>query len=129
MLRTPCALRVCHCMLGNSLIQKSRQSWKVVVGFAVVLLGFLVMAYGLGRLEKPAGVTFALGGMATDIVAFISMIVSIRCRACGMRWLWAAVKNQDQLQWSNWLLAQRVCPRCGDDPSLSAAQHLEDGAR
>ena len=106
-------------MLNSSLIQKSRQSWKLIVGFAMVLLGFVVMAYGLSRLEEPGGVAFALGGMATDIVAFIMMSVSICCRACGMRWLWAAMKNQDQLQWLNWLLAQRVCPRCGDDPSRS----------
>ena len=104
-------------MTSKSLIPKSGQSWKLFVGFAGVFLGFSAMVYGLNRLEDPSAVSLTLGGMAFDLVAFVSMCVSIRCRACGMRWLWAAVKNQEHIQWVNWLLAQRVCPRCGYDPS------------
>jgi hypothetical protein len=105
-------------MTSTSLIQKSRQSWKLFVGFAGVFLGFSAMVYGLNRLEDPLGMSLTLGGMALDLVAFVSMCVSIHCRACGMRWLWAAVKNQEHLQWVNWLRTQHVCPRCGDDPSV-----------
>jgi hypothetical protein len=103
-------------VLNESLIQKSRQFWKLLVGLGFVFAGFFVMAYGLSDLESVMGVNLALIGMATGLMAFALMLISIHCPECGMRWLWAAVRNADHLQWFNWLVAQRVCPRCGHDP-------------
>jgi hypothetical protein len=100
-------------MFKESLVAKSGQTWKLGLGLSGILAGSGIMFVGLSRL-RVGGTPYALTGMALGVVAGIAACVSIRCSKCGMRWLWAAVRNQDQLQWLNWLLAQRVCPRCGD---------------
>ena len=103
-------------MLKDSLVAKTGQTWKLAVGVFGLLTGFVTMLFGLSRLSH-GGVLYALSGLVLGVATAVAACISVRCCHCGMRWLWAAVRNQDQLQWLNWLLAQRVCPRCGDPGS------------
>ena len=107
-------------MSGNSLILRSGQGWKLLAGGTALVIGFGGMVFGLQELREPRGIAFALGGMAIGILAMVLTCLLIRCETCGMRWVWAAVRNQDHQQWVNWLVAQRVCPRCGYDPDAQA---------
>lgn len=101
----------------QSILWTSEQFWKFVTGILVALFGFVMMAYGLNDLDGKLGVTFALVGMAVDLAGFLAICLFVQCPSCGMRWLWAAMRNQDHRQWFNWLVAQRECPRCGYDPA------------
>jgi hypothetical protein len=109
-------------ILRGSIIEKSNQTWKLVGGLALLASGFSVMVVGLARLEHSTGFALTLLGMALGLGAAIATTLSIRCPACGARWLWLAVNTQEHLQWLNWLSAQHVCPRCGGDPTRRSAQ-------
>ena len=104
-------------ILRGSILEKSNQTWKLVGGLASMAFGFAVMIFGLAHLERPQGFTITLVGMAVDLGAGIAAALSIRCPSCGARWLWLAVRTQEHSRWLNWLSAQAVCPRCGDDPA------------
>ena len=113
-------------MFRNSIVQESGQLWKLVAGLLSLSIGFLIMVYGLRNLRGPDGFTFTFVGMVIGICAFVAMCRAISCPACGMRWLWAAMKTQEQSQWLHWLRAQRVCPRCGHNP-MSAKRQSDRG--
>jgi hypothetical protein len=102
-------------MFRNSILQKTGQMWKLIVGLLALGVGFLVMVWGLKHLRAPDGFTFTFGGLAIITCAFVVMCAGISCPACGMRWLWTAIKTQEHSQWLNWLRTQPVCPRCGYD--------------
>lgn len=101
--------------LRHSIVGKTGQSWKLGLGLTFLLIGFATMVTGLQRLQQPNGFETCLTGIAIGLSAFAGTCAAVRCRSCGMRWLWAAMKGQEQLQWLNWLAAQRTCPRCGAD--------------
>ena len=101
----------------GSIVQTSHQSWKLFGGFIVLFGGFVAMAYGLAHLQDRDGFAITLAGIAVGLGGPISAALSIRCQACGARWLWLAVGTQEHSRWLNWLSTQTVCPRCGDDPA------------
>jgi hypothetical protein len=101
-------------MPRNSIVPKSRQGWKLAVGIAGLYLGAVTLWWGL-RQNKPE---FAVVGLLVGILPIIVATFAIRCRRCGARWLWIAVSTHNLRQWWEWLLAQTVCPKCGDDPAL-----------
>jgi hypothetical protein len=108
---------------SSTLISKSGQAWKLVLGLCGSGLTFAVMVYGVRGGSAPGNVELAMGSAVLGLSVMAITCLSIRCRKCGMRWLWAAVRYQSHLQWFNWLVAQRTCPRCGDDPSVPADKH------
>ena len=108
-------------MLRTSIIVRSKQAWKLVVGFTLLAVGFAVMVLGVQGGEAPGKAELALVGMVIIGSGGVWACLSIRCRVCGMRWLWSAVRNEDHRQWLNWLMAQRVCPRCGDDATTASS--------
>lgn len=99
-------------MLKNSVLAKTGQTWKLIAGVVGLVGGSGAMFFGLSRLSH-GGMPWALGGIALGAVVGVWACVSVRCGRCGMRWVWKAIRTQEQLQWLNWLTAQRVCPRCG----------------
>jgi hypothetical protein len=105
---------------NESVVIRSRQVWKLVVGFAVLTVGFGVMVYGVQGGRTQGSFELAMTGVLLALAGVAWACLSIRCRACGMRWLWFAVKTQDRHAWLQWLLSQRVCPSCGNDPAKGA---------
>jgi hypothetical protein len=104
--------------MANSVISKSRQSWKLMAGFAVTCGGGLALTYGLRDPGIPA---VAIGGLLLALLSMVTTWFSIRCHQCGARWLWMALSTQRSLQWWDWLEAQKVCPKCGNDPGVHHA--------
>jgi hypothetical protein len=103
-------------MLTESLIHRSRQSWKVVLGFATFSVAFVFMIWG-EQFSTKFGFQLEIGGMLACLTALALIAATVRCKECGMRWVWDAVRHQKHSHWVNWLILQRVCPRCGYDPS------------
>jgi hypothetical protein len=108
-------------MPGDSVIQKSRQVWKIVAGWIGVFAGGIALVGGIQGEGNP---TIAIGGILLGLGSFVAMCLSIRCHRCGARWLWMAVSQQKHLHWWNWLVAQTVCSKCGDDPAVSSSKPL-----
>jgi hypothetical protein len=105
----------------SSLLRSSGQTWKVAVCLAGVAMGIVMMGYGLAESRANEHSKLTLVGVALGFGALVLASWSVRCKACGMRWMWAALREQSCARWLNWLLAQCVCPRCGDDPASPRA--------
>jgi hypothetical protein len=101
-------------MIKHSIFTKSGQIWKIVTGWVGVFSGGLAL---MGGLQGEGSPVIAIGGILLGLGSFAAMCLSVRCRRCGTRWLWMAVSNQKHVQWWKWLVAQTVCPNCGDDPA------------
>ena len=78
-------------------MQTSHQSWKLFGGFIILFGGFVVMAFGLAHLQDHDGFAITLAGIAICLGGPIPAALSIRCPACGARWLWLAVGTQGAL--------------------------------
>jgi hypothetical protein len=102
-------------MFRDSIVQRSGQLWKLTAGLLSLCVGFVIMVAGLRALRGAHGLTLTFVGLGIGITAFVATCASIRCRACGMKWFWVAIRTQEQSQWLNWLRTQRVCPQCGHD--------------
>lgn len=109
-------------MSSDSLIRNSRQTWKLALGLLVMLGGFALTGYALLWLSRsPRSLELAVSGMLTGLLALLATCWSICCPACDARWMWTALSQHDCLHWLDWLLAQHVCPRCGESPTSSQA--------
>jgi hypothetical protein len=104
-------------MLKDSLIVKSKQAWKLAVAFAGLALSFTAMVIGLRGGRAGGSMALVLGGALSAILVLALASFAVRCRACGMHWLWAAIRHQEHSGWVTWLLTLRACPQCGDDPA------------
>jgi hypothetical protein len=101
-------------IMPNSVVTKTRQSWKFVVGEITTVIGAVALVLGLGH-GRPV---VALGGLLVGLLSTITTWLSIRCPKCRAPWLWMAVSTQKHLQWLDWLYEQKVCPKCGHDPAV-----------
>ena len=106
-------------MFANSIVARTGQAWKFWLGFIWQALGAIAMWGGLQWHPVP---WLVLGGLATTILATIFQWSAIRCRRCGARWLWMAVRTQKASMWFRWLRQQAKCPRCGYDGGASDAE-------
>ena len=98
-------------------LHASGQTWKLLVGFVVMLAGFVTAACGVLDPGSAAGLELAWTGVGIGAAALAVTCWSVRCPSCGTRWLWTALQHQSARVWIEWLLAQSVCPRCGKAPS------------
>ena len=86
-----------------------------MAGGASVVLGSLTMFAGvltLSGAQRIFSLGLVLAGIVMAIVGFTFACSSIRCPACGARWLWLAVKEQRTGSWLAWLMSQTQCPIC-----------------
>jgi hypothetical protein len=102
----------------TSVLTKTRQRWKLWGGFGGQAVGLGALWFGL---RDGGNTEFALIGLLFAVLTTIAPWVVIRCRSCGARWLWMAMRTQSPLGWLGWLNAQTVCPRCGDDPGVRSS--------
>ncbi len=104
-------------MFGDSIISKTGQMWKLMLSFALLLAGWLALAWGVSVGDSeydPLVVSFVVGGMTTAILGLLFAIVSIRCPKCRKRWFWQAVNGQASGNWLSWILSRSECPKCHD---------------
>lgn len=104
-------------MFAQSLIRRTGQGWKLLVGWLTSALGLVLLALIVGgvlRTNTPAatlgllvlGVLVGAGGLTWTAV-------SVRCVACGERLVWRTIRTYGWADWLPQLLAIRDCPRCG----------------
>ena len=107
-------------MSHDSVICSSGQTWKLALGLIVMLGGFALTGVALLWLPRSThSLELAVSGMLAGLLVLFATCWSICCPACGARWMWIALSEQDCLHWLDWLLAQRACARCGEFPRTS----------
>lgn len=102
-------------MFDDSIIKRTNQLWKFLVGFVILLASFGLMLHGFLSIESMEAGTFAVLFLTAIFFAFTSFVwqvLAIRCPSCGAHWFWISVKSQNQANWLIWLLKQRECPKC-----------------
>ncbi|MCC7258420.1 MAG: hypothetical protein IT486_08605 [Gammaproteobacteria bacterium] len=70
-------------MTANSLLARTGQSWKFVLGVAALLAGSIAPLFEASGIGWTAGTVIACAGYAFTLLA-------VRCPACGSRWFWQA---------------------------------------
>lgn len=102
-------------MFDGSVLKRTGQWWKAVLSSMSILLGGLTMFAGLlmmsgGQATIALGLVF--GGMLMAVLGFSLACITIRCPACGARWVWLATREQKLDPWLRWLVSQTQCPTC-----------------
>jgi len=95
---------------NKSVINISKQTWKMYLSFAGILVSVCIMFYDImyiktGRLD--------LLGLAGVICSAIFACQSIRCPQCGLSWVWHAVTKKNINEWLPCLISLQECPNCG----------------
>jgi hypothetical protein len=102
------------------LLDRTHQAWKPRAANAGIVVGILIqfvprwLFQGLSDRQ-----TLIYTGVSCAVIA-VSLFISfgtIRCRACGARWMWRAAQ-QPAGRWLSWLRAQQACPTCGGTGEL-----------
>ena len=99
-----------------TLIERSRQRWKLAASFIGMSLGTTLVVAGH---EPGSGITLPLVGALLAVAGLLFGVLAIRCPCCGARWVWLAVSEQPASRWFQWLDSQTACPSCEHDPSAS----------
>ncbi|MDB4988824.1 MAG: hypothetical protein JWN04_4002 [Myxococcaceae bacterium] len=85
-----------------------------MTGFVAMLVSFALAVYGVLLPRSADSLDLALAGMIAGLAALALTSWSVRCPSCSAHWMWTAWQEQDCMNWMKWLLAQCVCPRCGE---------------
>ena len=102
-------------MFDNSVIKRTGQWWKLVVGYCILLIGGATMLFARSLLGHVTAEVFALVMVAGTVVVFFGVcfgVVLVKCPRCHKHWVWSAMKGQNANRWVGWLLSQRNCPAC-----------------
>lgn len=102
-------------MFERSIVVRSGQLWKLLVGFALTSAGPISVGVALKYSSEIDAGTFGplvLGGLGASIIGMCFLALSIRCPKCGARWFWQAVSKQDSGKWLLWLMGRDRCPDC-----------------
>jgi hypothetical protein len=91
----------------------SRESWRLYVGLALVLLGSVLMFAGKAFGVEGNELEFTLLGCAGASVGFLWLLLMPTCPRCRFRLFPHAISTQPASGWLKWLLSNPVCPHCG----------------
>jgi hypothetical protein len=103
-----------------NLLSATGQSWKVIAGIPFLLGGFVLTWWGFAR--APASPLIILAGLNLLLGTIAAVWLSIKCPACGCRWMWKAA---GELPASQSALAWRECPECHADLERLTQQALK----
>jgi predicted RNA-binding Zn-ribbon protein involved in translation (DUF1610 family) len=104
----------------RSVIAKSDQVWKVVVGLIFLIGGGVtdatvtLLAYSHGPLANN-GQLYNVQAISTVLAAlgFGYLCTRIRCPQCGAKWIWMGVTGKLNPKSLDTLLTLERCPKCG----------------
>src|SRR6266498_3882365 len=93
-----------HFVPRDSVVKKSGQDWKLLVGSIGVCAGGALLWWGLHAIwrdshQAQADPVSTVGGMLLIIISGIATCLSIRCPQCGLKWMWVAVSTQHFARW------------------------------
>lgn len=92
-------------MAGSSVIARTGQMWKVVLGGGALLVG------SFAPLVAATGLSWT-GGTVLATVGYVFVCLAVRCPDCGSRWFWQAA--MDARVYAP-LFRQAACPSCQRD--------------
>src|SRR6266496_565199 len=116
-------------MFEGSLLKRSDQLWKLILGCALLPLTGLGLVIGALNIRVNADepkTLFYIIGVSIPAMGFVWALLTVRCKSCGARLLWKAVREKAPGDWLYWLMSLSSCPVCGRDtpagPSLSTGR-------
>lgn len=89
-------------MFKNSVIRKTGQWWKLVVGVIALLVGSAAPVFEASRMSWTDGTILACLG-------YVFALLTIRCPSCDQRWFWKALIYSEMYRP---LLTEPDCPSC-----------------
>jgi hypothetical protein len=106
-------------VFDNSVIKKTGQWWKLVLGFVGILLGGGLNFYsyylmGASTSTRDDWVIFAIGGIFLGLGSFAFLCIFIKFPDCCSRWFWKSVSTKDHRHYLMHALGHSVCPDCID---------------
>lgn len=115
-------------MFDRSIITKTRQGWKCLLGLAGTTIGGLItlfnVAGALQWIEEDTRMIFILIGIGLVLISFALLMLGIRCPDCGARWAWIAARTRSHSDWIAWLFSLQHCPKCGPPKSAGSTRSL-----
>ena len=89
-------------MMKDSVITRSAQMWKLLLGVTLLLAGSLL------PLVKSIGMSWTVGTIIAGL-GYAFALIYVRCPACKQRWLWQATLNAELYAP---LFRHSECPSC-----------------
>ena len=105
-------------MQNGSVIARSHQIWKVVLGVTLLVTGSgagFVVTYMVASHLPNVNHWYGLQvlGMVVGAAGFIYLCIGTRCPTCGAKWIWMGVTGKLNPASLDTLLTLECCPRCG----------------
>ena len=89
-------------MFADSVIRKTGQWWKLVVGVAAILVGSIVPIF------ESSGMSWTVGTIVA-VVGYGFTLAFIKCPSCDLRWFWKALLYSEMY---GPLFKKSACPSC-----------------
>ncbi len=98
-------------MFKDSVIRKTHQWWKLLVGVAGLVIGSIAPLFEVSGISWTVGTIIAVVGYGFSVAA-------IRCPSCEQRWFWKALLYSEIYAP---LFTKTACPSCEHDFGQDAA--------
>ncbi len=116
-------------MPSRSVIARSNQSWKLILGLILLVGGavtdaivsFIAHSHG-SAVDNSRRYNLQAVSVALAAAGFVYLCVGIRCPRCGTRWIWMAVTGKLNPKALDTLLTLERCPTCGHGGENSPGQ-------
>jgi hypothetical protein len=89
-------------MFAESVIRKTGQWWKLVVGVVALLAGSIVPVF------ESVGMSWTVGTVIA-VVGYGFTLAFIKCPSCDLRWFWKALLYSEMY---SPLFTKSSCPSC-----------------
>lgn len=92
-------------MFTDSVIRKTGQWWKLLVGVIALVIGSFVPMF------EASGMSWTVGTIIA-VIGYGFTLAFIKCPSCDLRWLWRALLYSDMY---GPLFRKSSCPSCAHD--------------
>ncbi len=107
-------------MFDNSVIRRTGQWWKVLLGFwgvglsGALMIAGIVLGLEFGH-ESSWFMIMTIVGTFLGLGFFVFLCASVKCPDCGVKWYWAAASKKHAKGWDRHVLLLSTCPACNGE--------------